>query len=133
MLADLLEFRVVPTAPETISGLFVGGVGHPLWEDLAGLRLGEVDEDLLPIRLVIVGTEKVAPPVIERVEQPVLQDDPAGLPNHPTVVLVVFLLLHQITVNYTLSLHVFSRHPTSEQQSQREECISEARDVSHSC
>src|SRR5918992_964602 len=92
-------------------------VRYPLRKDLAGLRLGEVDEDLLPVRFVVVGAEKVAPPVIERVEEPVLQDDPARLPNHATVVLVVFLFLHQVAVHDARSLHAFSRHPTSEQQS----------------
>src|SRR4051794_40728495 len=133
MLVDLLEFRVVPTAPETISGLFVGGVGHPLREDLARLRLGEVDEDLLPVSFAVVGSEKIAPPVIEWVEQPVLQDDPAGLPNHATMVLVVLLFLHKAAVHDARSLHAFPRHPTSEQQSQREERVRQARDVAHAC
>src|SRR5919199_6140676 len=124
MLAFLLQLRVVPATPETISGLFVGSVGHPLRKDLAGLRLGEVDEDLLPVRFVVIGAEKVAPPVIESVEQPVLQDDPAVLTNHATMVLVVLLLLHQVAIHDACSLHTPSRHPTSEQQSQRKERVS---------
>src|SRR5918999_1343735 len=132
MLTDLLELRIVPAAPEVVTGLLMRGVGDPLRVDLARrLRLREVDEDLLPVGLVVVGSEKVAPPVIERVEEPVLQDDPAVLSNHAAVVGEVFLSLHQATVQDPCPLHIPTRNSAPSQQRQREERICQPRDVTH--
>ena len=61
MLADLLQLRIVPPAPEVVAGLLVRGVGYPLGAYLARFRLREVDKDLLPVGFVVVGAEYVAP------------------------------------------------------------------------
>src|SRR5829696_5129715 len=95
MPAALFEHRVVPPASEIVACLLVRGVGHPLRAHPTGLGFREEDHDLLPVGLVVVGAEKVAPPIVESVEEPVLQDDPAVLPDRSSVVPEVFLFLHE--------------------------------------
>ena len=129
MLADLLQLRIVPPAPQVVAGLLVRGVGHPLGPYLAGLRLREVDEDLLPVGLVVVGAEDVAPPVIESVEEPVPQHDPTVLANHITVVREALSLLHEAAVQDAPPLHVPARDPPPGQQRQGEERVCQPRDV----
>src|SRR5687767_88388 len=127
MLADLLQLRIVPTAPQVVAGLLVRGVGHPLGPYLARLR--EVDKDLLPVGLVVVGAEDVAPPVIESVEEPVPQHDPTVLANHVTVVPEALSLLHEAAVQDAPPLHVPAGDPPPSQQRQGEERVRQPRDV----
>src|SRR5215212_12199282 len=131
MLAHLLNLRIVPAAPEVVPGVVVGRVGHPLGVDLTGrLRLGEVDEDLLPVGLVVVGPEEAAPPVVEWVEEPVLQHHPAVLAGYPAVVAVVLALLgHYALVGDRGRGCGLPRHPPPGKQRDRVEGVHEAGDV----
>jgi hypothetical protein len=129
MLTHLLQLRVVPAAPDSVAFVFVRGVGRPLRGELAGGRFGEVHEDLLPVRLVIVGAIESRAPVVERVEQPVLQNDPAILAEHPTVVGVMLVFGQDVRVGGAARGRRAPGHPSPSQEGYREESIRNAGDV----
>src|SRR5215203_7500318 len=80
---------------------------------------------------MVVGAEEVAPPIIERVEEPVLQDDPAVLSDHSTVVPEAFFFLHEAAIQDACPLYVSAGNPAPSQQHQREERVGQPRDVTH--
>ena len=69
----------------------VGGVGHPLRMEAAVL-LVQIDDDVLPVGLVVVDAVKPGAPAVVVVEEPVLKDRPATLAHHPAVVDVLRVL-----------------------------------------
>src|SRR5919107_2086023 len=129
MLPHLLELRVVPAATEVVPRIVVGRVGHPLRAYLPILRLGEVDEDLLPVGFVVVRTEEPAPPVVERVEQPVLQYDPTVLAQYASVVAVLFLFGHYALVGHRSRGGRFPRHPATGKERYRVKGVDEAGEI----
>ena len=81
-----LHPRVVPASAEVVALLVVGGGAEPGRLHRAVVERLEDDEALLEVGLVIVGALERRPPVVHRVEEHVVQDDPAALANDPAVV-----------------------------------------------
>src|SRR5215212_2472379 len=129
VLPHLYDLGVIPAATEVIPRVVVGRVGDPLGPDLPLFRLGEVDEDLLPVGLVVVGAEEPAPPVVERVEKPVLQDDPTVLAEHAPVVAVVFVFGHYALVGHGSRGGRLPRHPAAGEERDRVQGVDEAGEV----
>src|ERR671933_908304 len=98
MFAHLLQLWIVPTAAEVVALVVMGGVCRPLRADLARLGFREVDEDLLPVPFVVVGAIESRAPVVERVEEPVLQNYPAALAERPAMVAVLLAFGHNALV-----------------------------------
>ena len=84
---DGLEPRVVPAAAQVVALLVVGGRAEPgrLASSPSSSCL-EDDEALLQVRLVVVGAVERRAPVVHRVEEHVVEDDPAALADDPAVV-----------------------------------------------
>ncbi len=81
-----VELRVVPPAPQIRALLVVRSGGEPHRLHVAvGQRLQD-DEGLLPVRLVVVGPIEGRAPVVHRVEEQVLEHDPAVLADDAPVV-----------------------------------------------
>src|SRR5215212_782711 len=126
VLPHLLDLRVVPAATQVVPRVVVGRVGHPLRPYLSRVRLGEVDEDLLPVGLMVVGAEEPAPPIVERVEEPVLQHYPTVLAERTPVVAIVFVLGHYALVGLKGRRRCFSGHPAAGKQRDRVQGVDEA-------
>ena len=86
VLALRLELRVVPPAPQVRALLVVRGGGEPDRLHVAVRQLLQDDEGLLPVRLVVVGAVEGRAPVVHRVEEQVLEHDPAVLADDAAVV-----------------------------------------------
>jgi hypothetical protein len=95
--------------------------------DLARLGFREVDEDLLPVPFVVVGTVEFRAPVVERVEKPVLQNYPAILAEHPTVVAVLLAFGHHALVMYRCHGRRLPGNSTPSQEGEGIEGIHQAR------
>ena len=81
----LVQRRVVPAAPQVVADVVVGRAGDPDRDGALG-RVVEEDEELLPVRLVVVGAGERRAPVVHRVEEHVVEDDPAVPPQDAGVV-----------------------------------------------
>ena len=81
-----LDVGVVLPAAQVIAGLVVGGEGDPGRPGGQVRRIRQEDGDLLPVRLVIVDAAERRPPVVHRVEEPVLHRDETAIPADVTVV-----------------------------------------------
>ena len=81
-----VEPRVVPAPAEVVALLVVGGGAEPGRLRGLVLELLEDDEALLPVRLVVVGAVERRAPVVHRVEEQVVEDDPALGPDDAAVV-----------------------------------------------
>src|SRR5215217_5935304 len=129
VLAHLLQLRVIPSTAQIVPSVIMGSIGRPLRADLTRFRLGEVDGDLLPVRFVIVGAIEFRAPVVERIEKPVLQNYPAILAEHPTVVAVLLTFGHDALVEDRRRGRRLPRDPAPSQKSNRIEGIRNARQV----
>ena len=76
VVADLLERRVVPAAPQLVADVVVRR-GRDPDRPRARRRVLEIDEDLLPVRLVVVRAVERGAVVVHEVEVQVLEHDPA--------------------------------------------------------
>ncbi len=85
MVADLLERRVVPSSPQLVADEVVGRRRDP-HRPRARRRVVQIDEDLLPVRLVVVRAVERRAVVVHEVEVQVLEDDPAVRADDPPVV-----------------------------------------------
>ena len=74
-----VEPRVVPAPAEVVALLVVGGGAEPGGLGPPVLELLEDDEALLPVGLVVVGAVERRAPVVHRVQEHVVEDDPAPL------------------------------------------------------
>ena len=83
-----LDVRVILPAAQVIAGLVVGGEGDPGGPGGQIRRIRQEDGDLFPVRLVIVDAAERRPPVVHRVEKPVLQRDETAVPGDVAVVRV---------------------------------------------
>ena len=81
-----LHPRVVPAAPQVVALLVVGGRAEPGGLHRAVVERLEDDEALLEVGLVVVGAVERGAPVVHRVEEHVVEDDPAALADDPAVV-----------------------------------------------
>ena len=86
MAVDDLEPRVVPSTPEVVTLLVVGSGAEPGRPDLTVVERLADDEALLPVGLVIVGALERRAPVVHRVQEHVVEDDPSAFADHPAVV-----------------------------------------------
>ena len=86
MAVDDLKPRVVPAAAQVVALLVVGGRAEPGRLELPVVELLEDDEALLPVGLVVVGALERRAPVVHRVQEHVVEDDPAALADDPAVV-----------------------------------------------
>ena len=129
VLPHLHDLGVVPAATEVVPRVVVCRVGHPFRVDLPVLRLGEVEKDLLPVGLVVVGAEEPAPPVVEGVEEPVLQDHPAVLAEHAPVVAVVLVLGHYALVGFQGCRRGLPGDPAAGEERDGVQGVHEAREV----
>ena len=86
MAVDDLHPCVVPASAQVIALLVMGGGAEPGGTQRAVVEGLEDDEALLQVGLVIVGTLERGSPVVHRVEEHVVQDDPAALAHDPAVV-----------------------------------------------
>jgi hypothetical protein len=76
---------VLPAA-QIIADLVVGGESDPGWPVGGFRRIGQENGDLFPVGLVVVDSAEGRPPVVHRVEEPVLQRDEPPVPGDVTVV-----------------------------------------------
>ena len=79
MAVDGLHPRVVPAAPQVVALLVVRRGAEPGRSQLAVVERLEDDEALLEVGLVVVGALEGRAPVVHRVEEHVVEDDPADL------------------------------------------------------
>ena len=86
MLAILLEARVVPSPAQVVALLVVRGRAEPGGLGVAVRQGLEDDEALLPVGLVVVGAIERRAPVVHRIEEQVVEDDPRAFPADPGVV-----------------------------------------------
>ena len=86
-----LEIRVVPAAPQLVARVVVRRRRDPHRPGPVG-RVLEVDEHLLPVRLVVVDPGEGRAVVVHEVEEQVLEADPAVPPHHAAVVDVAVVL-----------------------------------------
>ncbi len=86
VLAHALQLRIVPPPSQIVAFLVVCGGREPDRPHLPVVELLEDHEGLLPVRLVVVGPVERRAPVVHRVEEQVLEDDPPFLPDHAPVV-----------------------------------------------
>jgi hypothetical protein len=86
MSVSPLQIGVVLPAAQVVTDLVVGGEGDPGWPGDGFRRIGQEDGDLLPVGLVVVDTAEGRPPVVHRVEEPVLQRDEPPVAGDVTVV-----------------------------------------------
>src|SRR5215208_2172574 len=98
VFAHLLQLRVIPSAAQVVTLIVRGRVRGPLRPDLTRLGFREVDRDLLPVPLVVVGAVESRAPVVERVEEPVLQNYPAVLAESAAMVAVLLTFGHDALV-----------------------------------
>jgi len=81
-----LQVRIVRPAAQIITGLVMGGERHPGRPGGLIRRVGQEDSDLLPVGLVVVDTAKGRPPVVHRVQEPVLQRNETPVAGDPAIV-----------------------------------------------
>ncbi len=86
MPVDRFHPRVVPAASEVVALLVVRGGAEPGRLDRAVVEGLADDEALLEVGLVVVGALERRAPVVHRVEEHVVQDDPPILAHDPAVV-----------------------------------------------
>ena len=87
--APPLDVRVILPAAQVITDFVMGGKGDPGRADRQRLQVRWVrqeDGDLFPVGLVVVDAAEGRPPVVHRVQEPVLQRDETAVPGDPTVV-----------------------------------------------
>ena len=82
VVADLHEGRVVPATPQLVPGVVVRRSRDPDRSRPIGSVL-EVDEDLFPVGLVVVGAIERGAVVVHEVEVEVVKADPAGFTARP--------------------------------------------------
>ena len=83
---DQRQPRVVPTTTEVVPLLVVGRRAEPRGLDPPVIERLADHEALLPVGLVVVRAIERRPPVVHGVQEQVVEDDPATLPDHPAVV-----------------------------------------------
>jgi hypothetical protein len=81
-----LQIRVVLPAAQVITDLVMGGESDPGRPGDGFRRIGQEDGDLFPVGLMVVDTTEGRPPVVHRVQEPVLQRDEPPVPGDVTVV-----------------------------------------------
>ena len=81
-----LEVGVVRPAPQVVAGLIVGGEGDPGRPGRRVRRIRQENGHLLPVGLVVVDAAEGRPPVVHRVEEPVLQRHETPVAGDPAVV-----------------------------------------------
>ena len=111
-----LHPRVVPSAAKVIALLVMGRSAEPGGLHRAVVERLEDDEALLEVRLVIVGAVERGAPVVHRVEEHVVEDDPAPLADDPTVVDDPWVAGRDRVVALRRGGRRAARNPTSRQQ-----------------
>ena len=128
MPVDDLELGgVVPSASKLRAAVVVLGVDGPQGP-LVRIAV-EHDHHHLPVGLVVVRAVVAAAPVVERVEEPVLEHGPTGLANDAPVVRVGRRLTDDLPIARDGIAGQGSRDPTSQEQAQREEGVHETREI----
>ena len=86
VLAGLGQARIVPAPAQVVALLIVGRGAEPGRADIAVRQRLEDDEALFPVRLVVVRAVERGAPVVHRVEEQVVEDDPRPVAQDPSVV-----------------------------------------------
>ena len=81
-----LDVRVILPAAQVIADFVMGGKGDPCRSGRQVGRLRQEDGDLFPVGLVVVDAAEGRPPVVHRVQEPVLQRDETTVPGDVTVI-----------------------------------------------
>ena len=129
MAVDHLQLLcVVPAPPKGLAVVVVLRVGRPARHGLALVLRREEERDLLPIGLVVVGAMERASPVVEGVEEPVLQHRPAGIAKDAAVIRVR-AIVGGGAVPQGRAASDAAGHPAAQQQRAGKQGIGEARQV----
>ena len=81
-----LQVRVIGPAAQIVAGFVMGGERHPGRPPGRDRRVRQEHSHLLPVGLVVVHAREGRPPVIHRVEEPVLQGDETPVAGDPAVI-----------------------------------------------
>jgi hypothetical protein len=85
------QVRVVPTTTQVGAAFVVSGKGDPSWTNVT-VGVDEIHRDLFPVAFVIVDAVGPGSPVVEVVEEPVLEHDVAGAAHGAAVIRVVAMV-----------------------------------------
>ena len=130
VVAVLDQRRVVPAPAQVVAVVVVSGGRDPHRPRPLGSVL-EVDEDLLPVRLVVVRTAKGRAVVVHEVEERVVQHDPAVAPHDAPVVDVARVGgAHALVLDRRRGGRA-ARDRAPQQQRGREAGVHEAREEAH--
>ena len=126
-LAGLLHFRIVPATAQVIAAEIMRGKRHP-----ARLRrrisfVAEVDEDLFPVRFVIVDAMERRAPVIHGIEEQVVQDEIASVPKDAAIIRPARIRTLHAGVFHLRGRGGAAGHSPAEEQRQREYAVEDAR------
>ena len=102
------------------------GVGDPFRDELPAI-LVKVDGDHLPIGFVVVDAVEAGTPVVETVEEPVLEHRPAILPGDAAIVDVFRLLFEHLVVVEFRCGGSGGGDPAAQKEREREQTIHQPR------
>ncbi len=133
MPVDRLHPRVVPAPPQVVALLVVGGGAEPGRAQLAVVERLAHDEALLEVRLVVVGALERGAPVVHRVEEHVVEDDPRAFADDAAVIDDPRVLLADPVVLVGGGGGRAARHPATQQQRGDQPGVHEARRQADPC